>query len=278
MNALRSVLVMAALLLAASQAAAEDPAGPNSSVSTQSPADAQAPADAQTKADTAQTPADAQEAEAQAPEIVQRPVAVPGPGGGEIQVPLTTFVDMRYRDMVRQAYDVSCGAAALASIAKYFYGQDVTERKIIDQILKTADEETKAKIQKDGFSMLELKKEGERLGLTAGGFRIPEAASLAKLKVPAIALVNVNGYDHFVVIRSVENGKVYIADPAFGNRTRTLESFADEWRNVILVFLSKDIAGNPEFRTTSQVHGRADQIISLIDAIPPTLARLPGEF
>jgi len=270
MNALRSVLVMAALLLVASPVAAGSPADPESA---QSPANAQAPAD------TAQSPAEAQApAKEQNQQFVERPIAVPGFGGGEIQVPLTTFVDLRYRDMVRQAYDVSCGAAALASIVKYFYGQDVTEQNILDEILKTADEETKAKIQKDGFSMLELKKVGERFGLTAAGFRIPDPASLAKLKVPAIALVNVNGYDHFVVIRGVDQGRVYIADPAFGNRTRTLETFADEWRNVILVFLSKDIAGNPEFRTTSQVHGRADQIISLIDRGPPPIARLPGEF
>lgn len=203
---------------------------------------------------------------------------LPGAGGTTLEVPLKTYVQLRYRDMVRQGYDVSCGAAALATILKYFYGEDVSEKEVIDQIMENSDEETKEKIGKDGFSMLELKKEGERYGLIAGGFRIPEVENLLSLKVPAITLISVRGYDHFVVIRSVENGQIYIADPAFGNRTRDLETFADQWKNVILVFLSKDKVGEKEFKRTTQIRAREEQVIPLIDRISPTITPRPGEF
>jgi len=203
---------------------------------------------------------------------------VPGPGGTTLDVPVKTFVQMRFRDMVRQAYDVSCGAAALATVLKYFYGEKTTERKVIDQIMETASKETKEKISRDGFSMLELKKEGERFGLVSGGFRIPKAESLENLKIPAITLINVRGYDHFVVIRSVQDGKVYIADPAFGNRSETLSSFADGWRHVILVFLSKNKVGKGAFRTTTQVRGREDEVFDLIDRGIPTIPHTSGEF
>jgi predicted double-glycine peptidase len=279
---------LAALLWAVSPAAAESPADAESGASAQAPAaqapggvqapaDA-APSDAQSPAD-AQAPAESQKAEqAPAPKFVERPISLPGPAGGEVQVPLMTFVQMRYRDMVRQAYDVSCGAAALATILKYFYGEDVTEQSVIDQIMTNADEETKEKIGKDGFSMLELKKEGERFGLVAGGFRIPEVQSLEKLQVPALTLINIRGYDHFVVIRSVENGRIYIADPAFGNRTRTLDTFGDQWKHVILVFLSKEKTGDEKFRRTTEVRAKEEQVIPFIDQISPTIAPRTGEF
>ncbi len=39
--------------------------------------------------------------------------------------------DMRYRDLVRQGYDFSCGTAALATVLRYGYGMDVTEAGLI---------------------------------------------------------------------------------------------------------------------------------------------------
>lgn len=153
-------------------------------------------------------------------------------GNQMLNVPVRTFVDMRFGGVMRQTRDLSCGAAALGTLLNYYYGLGVTEQDVIDDGFQVGDAE---KIKRDGFSMLELKKIAEKRGLVAGGFRIPDVANLAALKVPAIALVSVRGYNHFVVIKGVSDGRVAIADPAFGNRSATLESFDATWNHVILV-------------------------------------------
>lgn len=156
-------------------------------------------------------------------------------GPSLVSVPLTTLTAMRFKNVMHQTRDLSCGAAALGTILRYYYGEDVTEEQIIDEGIKVGDSN---KIARDGFSMLELKKIAEKRGYQTGGFRIPDAEKLAVLKVPVITLMNVRGYNHFVVIKGVSEGRVYIADPAFGNELRTLESFAADWDHVILVAVS----------------------------------------
>lgn len=156
-------------------------------------------------------------------------------GPTHVSVPVTTLTAMRFKNVMHQTRDLSCGAAALGTILRYYYGEDLTEEQIINEGFQVGD--TK-KIQRDGFSMLELKKIAEKRGYQAGGFRIPDANKLAALKVPVITLVSVRGYNHFVVIKGVSDGRVYIADPAFGNRSVTLESFAADWDHVILVAVS----------------------------------------
>jgi len=48
---------------------------------------------------------------------------------------VTTLRDLRYRDMVRQKYDFSCGSAALASVLRYGYGVDAAEPAMIRSML-----------------------------------------------------------------------------------------------------------------------------------------------
>jgi predicted double-glycine peptidase len=142
---------------------------------------------------------------------------------------------MRFKNVMHQTRDLSCGAAALGTILRYYYGEDVSEEQIIDEGFKAGDAD---KIRRDGFSMLELKRIAEKRGYQAGGFRIPDVEKLANLKVPVITLMSVRGYNHFVVVKGISDGRVYIADPAFGNRSRTIESFAADWDHVILVAVS----------------------------------------
>jgi predicted double-glycine peptidase len=154
-------------------------------------------------------------------------------GSGYLNVRVKSLAELRFKGMIRQAYDVSCGAAALATIMKYYYGaEEMTEQVVIKGMLEIGDKE---KIRKFGFSLLELKRFAESRGYLSTGFRMKDVNALSKLKVPAIGLINVRGYKHFVVIRGVSRGQVYVADPAFGNRTKTLPSFDKEWNGVLLL-------------------------------------------
>ena len=152
---------------------------------------------------------------------------------GYLNVRVKSFAELRFKNMIRQAYDVSCGAAALATIMKFYYGaENVTEQEVIKGMLEIGDKE---KIRKYGFSLLELKRYAESRGYLSTGFRMKDVNALSKLKVPAIGLIDVRGYKHFVVIRGVSRGHVYVADPAFGNRIKALPSFDKEWNEVLLL-------------------------------------------
>lgn len=188
---------------------------------------------------------------------------VPTTAGGTIyNVHVKSLVDLRFENVVHQAYDLSCGAAALATLLKYFYGENLSEADVITGATSLAD---KAKIEKEGFSMLELKRYSEKLGYVSAGFRIEDVDELTNLKVPVVALVNSRGYAHFVVLKGVVDGKVLIADPAFGNRSRSLDQFAHEWGHVVLAVLSEKFAGDPSFRTHTTVAARKQEVPVLLD-------------
>ena len=77
------------------------------------------------------------------------------PFGGTVNFQRKSIVDLRFINVVRQQFDLSCGAAAVATLLSHFYGDAVDEKTVIDEAIKTGDKE---KIEKDGFSMLELKR------------------------------------------------------------------------------------------------------------------------
>src|SRR3546814_14018223 len=72
-----------------------------------------------------------------------------------------------------------------------------------------------AKIQAEGFSMLDIKQFLDRRGLQSDGFRMT-LDKLAEIGVTAIALINTGGYRHFVVIKGAEAERILLADPALG--------------------------------------------------------------
>lgn len=211
-----------------------------------------------------------------APAAAEPSVALPG--GQRINAPVTSYFALRFKQVVKQGYDISCGAAALATLLKYYWGVETDEKKIIEGILAGSSEDEKKKINGLGFSMLELKHMGELLGFTAGGFKLDSVDKLAKLKVPALTLISVRGYKHFVVIKGLSGGQVYIADPAFGNRSRSLERFTEEWDGVILVFVSDKHAPRDDFATNGGLTGRPREVLPLIDRYTRPIDHLSGEF
>lgn len=202
--------------------------------------------------------------------------AVAVPGGGLLQAPVRSLVELRFTNVVRQAYDLSCGAAALATILNhYYYDDEVSERTIIDAMLEIG---TRGKILKDGFSLLELKRFAEKEGYVSAGYRLEKVEDLAKIKVPSITLVNVRGYAHFVVVKGVVGGQVYVADPAFGNRARSLKSFDREWNHVILVVLSPTRSGNAAFIEDGTLRSRPHEVTVLLDRALHSISPRFGEF
>jgi len=144
--------------------------------------------------------------------------------------PLSEF---RYNNVVRQAYDYSCGSAALTTLLDFYLGRNFQERQVMEGLLQFGDSEKI--IERRGFSLLDMKRLVTALGHPSGGFRA-EREDLIKLDHPAIAPIEYAGFKHFIVIRGVKDGHVYVADPSLGNISFTLNRFLEIWdRNVLFI-------------------------------------------
>jgi len=93
------------------------------------------------------------------------------------------------------------------------------------------------KIRVEGFSLLDMKRYLEAHGFEADGFQEP-LAKLATVNIPAIVLINENGYNHFVVVKGMKDGRVLIGDPAGGTRAMTQTAFEAIWVNQILFVIA----------------------------------------
>lgn len=153
--------------------------------------------------------------------------AVPGAQGNSINIHLTSLKEAKFRNTIRQKYDFSCGSAAVATLLTYQYGYPVDEQWVFEQMYLHGNQ---AKIRREGFSLLDIKRFLQTNGFQADGFRV----SLQRVEqegLPAIVLIDVKGYHHFVVIKGIQYGRVLIGDPALGTRALPLSQFKAEWKN-----------------------------------------------
>lgn len=140
---------------------------------------------------------------------------------------IATLKEVKYRDTIHQKYDFSCGSAAVATLLTYQYDFPVNEQVVFEQMYAHGD---RRKINKEGFSLLDIKMYLESIGFDADGFH----ASLDQLQqanLPAIVLIEDRGYHHFVVIKGVRYGRVLVGDPARGTRAIPLDHFGELWKN-----------------------------------------------
>jgi uncharacterized protein len=168
--------------------------------------------------------------------------------GGEARMRVVSWRDIPFRTVVRQEHDFSCGSAALATLLTYHYGRPTTEAQAFGAMYAHGDP---ALIQKVGFSMLDMKRYLASVRLRADGFRI-SLDELAALRRPAIGLINLGSYRHFVVIKGVEGDRVLVGDPAQGLRTYRRADFQRMWNGVAFALHDGAAPGAPVFNLASE--------------------------
>ena len=141
-------------------------------------------------------------------------------------VQLYPYQYYKYKHIVHQAFDYSCGSAALTTVLQYHLGLAVTEQQAMEGML--AHGEREKIIERRGFSLLDMKRYVATLGSDSGGFRA-DMNDLAKLGEPAIVPIDYAGFKHFVVVKGIRDGKVFIADPSAGNIAFSTHEFAGLW-------------------------------------------------
>ena len=135
--------------------------------------------------------------------------------------------EIREDGVVRQQWDTSCGAAAMATVFTYTFNDPVTEREAASGLLRQT-EPLKVR-HRGGFSMLDMKRYAAERGYRGIGFRDMEFEDIRYLDAPIVP-VSFNRYNHYVVYKGVTpEGDIRIGDPAFGNRILSRERFEDAW-------------------------------------------------
>ncbi|QVM89156.1 C39 family peptidase [Pseudomonas entomophila] len=167
-------------------------------------------------------------------EAAQMPLSVL-PGGAMIYKPVQSIRERKFVDLVQQKTDFSCGAAALATILRQAYWLDVDEEHIIKGMLEHADQDL---VRVQGFSMLDMKRYVESLGMRARGYRVaPE--TLNSIRIPVVVLMDIRGYKHFVVMQRVDKGWVYIGDPVLGHKRFKVDDFVKGWNGIIFAVIGQ---------------------------------------
>lgn len=141
------------------------------------------------------------------------------------------LVEQKFRNIVRQAYDYSCGSAALTTVLNFYLGRTLNERQVMEGLLHYGESERI--VQRRAFSMLDMKRLVTALGYPSGGFKA-SIEDLIDLDHPAIVPIHHAGFKHFVVLRAIRNDRVYLADPAVGNISFTLAQFEEKWDDNVL--------------------------------------------
>jgi predicted double-glycine peptidase len=163
------------------------------------------------------------------------------PGGP--RVTLTSIEEERFGEVVRQHYDFSCGSAALATLLTYHYARPTSEQEVFEAMWAAGDQ---AKISRQGFSLLDMKRYLAARGLAADGFRVP-LGKLEAARIPAIALIDAGGYRHFVLIKGIDEERVLIGDPAQGSKIVARTQFEAMWNGILFVLRSDSQTGQRHF-------------------------------
>jgi hypothetical protein len=157
-----------------------------------------------------------------------------GIGGTAVTMGVESFQEKKYQATLAQEYDFSCGSAALATLLTYNYNTPVSEQEVFKDMIEHGDKKV---ISQSGFSLLDIKNYLKRRGMESNGYRAP-LEKLAEVRVPAIVLVNVRGYMHFVVLEGIRNGWVLLSDPANGMRSEPIGEFEGQWTGIFFLIVT----------------------------------------
>jgi predicted double-glycine peptidase len=158
---------------------------------------------------------------------------------------VTSWYELRQYNIVMQRRDYSCGAAALATMARHYLGDPVTEDYFLnhlDTILTPAEVVDRIK---NGLALADLRKVADKTGYEAVVTKL-SFQQLAEAKVPLLVGIDEDGFKHFVVYRGTNFRWVFLADPIRGHIRMTPRQFVCVWQKNLALAISKPGRDIPE--------------------------------
>jgi len=160
---------------------------------------------------------------------------------------------LRDRGIVKQQKDYSCGAAALATLLTYFYGDPVSEDVLLKETMHHRDSVKESRLGRRvprhfmGLSFADMARLARSRDYPVLGVDVAYD-DLKNLALPVIVALDIQGRAHFSVLRRIDDhDRVFLADPSWGNYQiagkKFLESFAgdrDGRRGHILIIGPRD--------------------------------------
>lgn len=151
---------------------------------------------------------------------------------------VSSWKSLKERNIVMQRRDYSCGAAVLATIARYYWGDDVGEEFFLNALIDMLTEEELKDRVVNGLAISDLRrvavKKGYQSTIGTLGWGM-----LRDSRVPLVVPIRTSGHDHFVVYRGHDGEKVYLADPIRGNLRVPISTFLEEWQKNAILVLAK---------------------------------------
>lgn len=150
---------------------------------------------------------------------------------------------------IRQ-HDISdCGAACIATISKQ-YGLKIPITKIREY----------AGTDREGTNAIGIIKAAEQLGFSAKGVSGERKDLFSGFPLPAIAHVVMDGtLLHYVVIHSIKENEILVADPGQGMIKYTMDDFDQIWTGVLLF-----ITPNHNFKQGDETVGLFKRFMGLL--------------
>lgn len=126
------------------------------------------------------------------------------------------------RNLVTQSTPTDCGPAALATLLRFYLDVPTGE----DEILRLSNYRAER-----GTTLLGLEGAATAKGCAADSFLMSWPTlreQMATFPTPVLVRL-LNPEPHFVLLLGIENGRVFLADPANGNITLTRDVFLRRW-------------------------------------------------
>ncbi len=141
-----------------------------------------------------------------------------------------SFQEVRFKDVIPQKYEESCGAASLATLMN-MYNENVIEEDLL------SDFNTSNMVNFD-----DIQKVANIHGYKAKGYKITKEI-FEKITIPVIArVIRHKNYPHFIVIQNIKGDYFLSLDPTSGKRLMSKSEFYSIWYDkggYILVIVPK---------------------------------------
>lgn len=150
--------------------------------------------------------------------------------------------------LVLQSESAECGLACIAMIASYYgYKTDLTSLRY------------SVSISSNGLNIKHLIDISSRLKLSGRAIKI-DIDNLSNLEMPCILHWDLN---HFVVLKSTSNGKVFINDPALGEVSYSIDEFSGYFTGIALEITPTIDFEQKDERVKLKIHQLWSNIVGL---------------